>query len=218
MGRQKRLLSTTIILLYISLCIGCDDRHQADFLAKCQASGEKNQASNEESEILRTKDVLQTLYQRSKMGERDTKRSGLRTTVFAHLNRNTESPASALILGLITNLNTILDAVRKGKIFKAFSQDERRTLAGFTYKVGKCAVKASKYHGADEQETLKSLFSFLEGYQPDGIDKELYDAVGGYTAFDYWSDASVMVDPLRESITCFTDIMATVPVIGPTVM
>ncbi len=177
-----------------------------------------NEVSKEEDEITRTKEVLQALYQRSKVCERDTKRSGLRTPVFAHLNRNKESPASALILGLITNLNLILDAVLKGKIFRAFSEDERRTLAGFTYKLGECAVKASKYHGADEQETLKSLFSFIETYQPNTIDKELDDVVGGYSACDYWSDASMMVDSLRESITGFTDIMATIPVVGPTIM
>jgi hypothetical protein len=190
-------------------------------LQVCQETGamsRESEVSEEENEIKRTKDVLHALYQRSKVGERETKISGLRTPVFAYLNKDKESVASALILGLITNLNTIQEAVRKGKIFKAFSQDERRTLAGFTYKIGQCAVKASKYHGADEQATLNSLFSFLTAYQPNQADKELDDVVGGYSAEDYWSDASIMVDVLRERITSFTDIMATVPVVGPTIM
>ncbi len=180
-------------------------------------SGER-EISDEEKEITQTKDVLQALYQRSKVSQQDMKRVGLRTPVFAYLNKDQQSHASTLILGLITNLNIILDAVRKGKIFRSFSQDERRTLAGFTYKIGKFAVKASKYHGADEKETLNSLFLFLASYQPNKIDKELDDVVGGYTADDYWADASAMIDTLRVSITGFTDIMAIIPVIGPTVM
>ena len=217
-------LSTKVLLIvdhFATCCFFHPVVQVHDIKRRFQATGSKgsnNEVSTEEIEITQTKDVLQALYRRSKQGERDKKRIGLRTPVFAYLNQNKESPASALILGLITNLNTILDSVRMGAIFKDFSQDERRTLAGFTYKLGKCAVKASKYHGADEQETLNSLFTFLTAYQANRVDKELDDIVGGYSADDYWSDASVMVESLRDSITSFTDIMATIPVVGPTVM
>ena len=139
---------------------------------------------------METKKVLQALYHKSRGGERDARRAGLRTPVFAALNSGgEESPASALILALITNLNKVLDAVQRGKLFRTLSEDERRTLAGFTYKLGKCAVAAARYHGADEARTVDSLFRFLEEYAPNDVDKALEDSVGGYTAADYWSDA-----------------------------
>jgi hypothetical protein len=144
----------------------------------------------EEQEIIETKAVLQALYQRSRGGERDARRAGLRTPVFAGLNQGgDESPASALILDLITNLNKLLDGVRRGRLFRTLSEDERRTLAGFTYKMGKCAVTAATYHGADEAASVESLFQFLKGYEPNAADEALEDVVGGYSAADYWSDA-----------------------------
>ena len=103
-------------------------------------------------------------------------------------------------------------------MFRAFSEDERRTLAGFTYKIGKCAATASKYHGADERETIESLFSFLSTYTPNTVDHALDDVVGGFTADDYWSDAKMALEPLQQRIQSFTDIMSIVPVVGPTIM
>jgi hypothetical protein len=74
---------------------------------------------------------------------------------------------------------------------RSFTEDERRTLAGFTYKLGKCSVTAARYHGADEAGTMKSLFQFVEQYSPGPADGALEDAVGGYSSADYWSDAKV---------------------------
>ena len=155
-----------------------------------QDSEASDRGRREEEEIVQTKAVLQALYERSRGGERDARRSGLRTPVFAGLNSGgEESPASALILNFITNLNTLLDAVRRGRLFRSFSEDERRTLAGFTYKLGKCAVTAARYHGADDAVTIGSLLEFVRGYTPSAVDGALRDAVGGYSAADYWSDA-----------------------------
>jgi hypothetical protein len=63
--------------------------------------------------------MLQALYQRSRGVERGARGAGLRTPVFAALNSGgQESPASALILGLISNLNMLLGAVQTGRLFR----------------------------------------------------------------------------------------------------
>ena len=146
------------------------------------------QKRDDEAEIQGAKEVLQALYQRSKSETKDARWAGMRTPVFAGLSADRpDSPAPALILQLITNLNEILDAVRRGRMFRGFSEDERRTLAGFTYKVGSCGVAAARYHGADETETLRSLCAFAAAYEPNEDDRMLDDVVGGFTAEDYWS-------------------------------
>ncbi len=173
----------------------------------------------DEAEINRTKEILQALFKQAKAAERSSRRQGLRTPAFASLERKEAAlhPASALILGLISNLNVILDEAQKGRLFRALSQDDRRTLAGFTYKLGSCSVAAAKYRGAEEQATLESLFAFAAGYRPSVLDRGLDDAVGGFTAEDYWTDARDMVDTLRSGLGGFVDVMTTVPVVGPTV-
>jgi hypothetical protein len=82
-------------------------------------SADRPRGSREEEEIEATKAMLQALYQRSRGVERGARGAGLRTPVFATLNSGgQESPASALILGLISNLNTVLGAVQKGLLFR----------------------------------------------------------------------------------------------------
>jgi len=134
--------------------------------------------------------------------------------------KRASSNAPGKILKLANELRAKLrewiGKVERGILMASLDNDTKRNVAGFAGRYGVHALKALKFHGANNPTTCGGFVETLKTYQGSPEDAALEDEISACTLEEFLLDAKGVLPQLEASVRGVIDVLSKVPLLGRT--